>query len=382
MSDGGWPNGPNGPIGPQGFPVPPPNAPPGPGYSPGSIRNTLGSGLKNSGVFQKDGHVQNLRGGFIGSKQPPMAPNWGGAPPMNPQGSPPMGQSFGTQPGMGGPGMGQPGMGQPGMGQGMPGNQGGMIANQGGMPGGENMAYGQFMGGGGFNQPRQLVLQATQPGISGNGVATISPDNSFMLIANLPPPHSFLNQGSTGYSARTSAVYATYLVDKKGKNGFLAGILTPIGNGAYRAQFRSSVPLIPYERVIVSVENPQALGQAPNGPIILKVKEPMGAAAFLSPMKRAAGSVWGKISGLRKKPPVPVPPVGEGAAQGAAQGVTDGLIQGGIPAGSAPGMPGLPNMPSAPNMPGAPNIPGMQGILPQGVPPVPSPVNPMQLPPG
>jgi len=102
-------------------------------------------------------------------------------------------------------------------------------------------------------------------------------------------------------------MYATYLVDDKGKTGFLAGVLRPVGNGVYRAHFQSQVPLHHYSRVVVSVENPSQLGQAPNGPIILKVKEPMGMMAFLTPMKTTATSVWGKISGLisgRKKPAI------------------------------------------------------------------------------
>ncbi|KGP74972.1 hypothetical protein JT05_13235, partial [Desulfosporosinus sp. Tol-M] len=149
-------------------------------------------------------------------------------------------------------------------------------------------------------QARQLILQAAQQGIIGNGVATISPDNSFLLIANLPAPQTFLGQGQTG-------MYASYLVDDKGKTGFLAGVLRSVGNGVYRAHFHSQVPLHHYSRVVVSVENPAQLGQAPNGPIILKVKEPMGMMTFLTPMKNTATTVWGKISGLingRKKPAI------------------------------------------------------------------------------
>ena len=102
-------------------------------------------------------------------------------------------------------------------------------------------------------------------------------------------------------------MYAAYLVDDKGKTGFLAGVLRPVGNGVYRSLFQSQVPLHHYSRVVVSVENPAQLGQAPNGPIILKVKEPMGMMTFLSPMKTTATSIWGKISGLisgSKKPAI------------------------------------------------------------------------------
>jgi hypothetical protein len=230
---------------------------PSPKYGPpfqtpgGSIRNNLGSGLKQSGFFQKDGHINNLRGGFIGQKY---------AQPFIPDHS-----NF------------QAGMPTPG-GQAVP------------------HSYGNP------NPPRQLILQAAQEGFAGNGIATIAPDNSFFLVANLPLPQTFLNQGT--------AAYASYLVDNKGQTGFLAGILRPIGNGVYQTQFRSSVPLSHYNKVVVSVENPQYLGQAPNGPIILKVKEPMGAAAFLKPVKNVGGSIWEKVSGLfRGKSKVPVPPV-------------------------------------------------------------------------
>ena len=230
------------------------------GYSPGTIRNTLGSGLKASGFFQKDGQIQNSRGGFIGAKQP------------HPQGIP-----YQTPP-VQGTGF-------------IPQQQGGY--NQGLMytqGQGYNQGYNQSQG---YNQAqaRQLILEAAQQGIMGNGVATISADNTFLLIANLPAPQTFLGQGQTG-------MYAAYLVDDKGKTGFLVGILRSVGNGVYRAHFQSQVPLHHYSRVVVSVENPAQLGHAPNGPIILKVKEPMGMMAFLTPMKNTATTVWGKISGL------------------------------------------------------------------------------------
>lgn len=212
-------------------PYEPPNGQFGSGYSPGAIRNTLGSGLKASGFFQKDGQIQNMRGGFIGAKQPSYTGNQWQGPPVQ---------------------------------------------------GGSNYMPGQTL---------QLILQAAQEGINGNGVATISPDNNFLLIANLPPPQAFLGYGQQG-------VYAAYLVDEKGKTGFLAGSLRQVGNGVYRTQFQSPVPLHHYPRAIVSVENPTQLGQVPNGPIILKVKDPMGVMTFLRPMRNTASTVWGKITGL------------------------------------------------------------------------------------
>ncbi|MDP4159904.1 MAG: hypothetical protein Q8911_09125 [Bacillota bacterium] len=261
------PNEPNEPIEPQGFPMQLPNSQLGSGYSAGSIRNTLGSGLKASGFFQKDGKVQNLRGGFIGPKQPPtQGPLW--QPPLSAQG-----RGY-TQ--------------EQGYDQGMVNKKG---YYQGGY--GQGQVYNQV-------QTRQLILQPAQEGINGNGAATISPDNIFLLIANLPAPQTFLRQGQPG-------VYAAYLVDDKGTSGFLVGLLRSVGNGVYRAHFQSPVPLHHYSRVVVSVENPSMLGQAPFGPIILKVKEPIGMMTFLTPVKNAGSTVWGKISGLisgRKKPQI------------------------------------------------------------------------------
>jgi hypothetical protein len=265
---GNKPNVPYEPSGLPGYPTQLPNSQLGSGYSSGSIRNTLGSGLKASGIFQKDGQIQNLRGGFIGAKQPLSA----GIPWQSPQ---------------------------PGLNNIL--QQGGGYYNQGGY--GQGMGYnqGQFQGvNPGLNQVRQLILQAAQEGINGNGAATISADNSFLLIANLPVPQTFLGQGQTG-------MYAAYLVDDKGQTGFLAGVLQPVGNGVYRVHFQSPVPLHHYSRVVVSVENPAQLGQAPNGPIILKVKEPMGMMSFLNPMRKTATTVWGKITGLingRKQPAI------------------------------------------------------------------------------
>lgn len=215
----------------------------------GSIRNNLGSGLKQSGFFQKDGQLKNLRGGFIGQKQrQPFVQNYNYYQ------------------------------------AGMPAAGGQALAHSFGKP----------------NLPRQLILQAAQEGIAGNGIATIGADNSFYLVAYLPLPQTFLNQDT--------AAYASYLVDHKGQTGFLAGILRPIGNGVYQTQFQSPVPLSHYDKVVISVENPQYIRHAPNGPIILKVKEPMGAAAFLKPMKNVGDSLWKKVSGLfggKNKAPVP-----------------------------------------------------------------------------
>lgn len=290
------------------FGVQAPNGQLGPGYSPGSIRNTLGSGLKASGFFQKDGQIQNSRGGFIGAKQlPPQGVGYN------------QGQGYNQ-----GTGYNQsPGYNQGGYSQGY--NQGPGFTPGGGFPQGSNP---------GMNQPRQFILQAAQQGINGNGVATISPDNIFLLIANLPAPQTFLGQGQTG-------IYAAYLVDDKGQTGFLVGTLRSVGNGVYRAHFQSQVPLHYYSRVVVSVENPAQLGQAPNGPIILKVQEPMGVMTFLGPMKKATTSIWGKISGLisgRKKTPISpeAAPISPELLQSLNQmGV-------GSPTGSVPEMPPIP----------------------------------------
>lgn len=324
---GDQPNGPYEPIGPQGFPMQLPNGQLAPGYSPGSIRNTLGSGLKASGVFQKDGQIQNLRGGFIGAKQPPRT----GLPWQPPQPMPNMGNHLGQQ------GRYNQGVGY---------NQGIGYNQSSGYPSGYNNSPGYnqvpFPGNPGMNQPRQLILQGVHEGINGNGAATISLDNSFQLICNLPAPQTYLVQGQPG-------IYAAYLVDEKGKTGFLAGLLQPVGNGVYRTQFQSPVPLQHYSRVVVSVENPAQLGQAPNGPIILKVKEPMGMMTFLNPMKNTAKTVWGKVTGLfsgGKKPPITpeAPPINPELLESLNQmGVT--------PENMAPPIAPTPPAPPAPPMP-------------------------------
>ncbi|MGE4273826.1 MAG: hypothetical protein ACRKFN_12990 [Desulfitobacterium sp.] len=212
----------------------------GPGISPGgSIRNNLGSELKKRGFFQKDGQINNSRGGFFGAKP-------------HKQGAPQGGATMGVGPFSFLGGGGEPGA--PGM------------------------------------QPRQLFLEAAQQGINANGIASISNDNVFSCIANLPSP--------TTLTGRGPGTYAAYLVDNKGQTGFLAGILRPVGNGVYQAQFRSQVPLAHYSRVVISLENPQQLGHVPQGPIILQVKQAPGPIRFLSPIKKAGGSVWSKVSGL------------------------------------------------------------------------------------
>ncbi|AGA70536.1 hypothetical protein Desdi_3135 [Desulfitobacterium dichloroeliminans LMG P-21439] len=212
----------------------------GPGMTPGgSIRNNLGSELKKRGFFQKDGQINNSRGGFFGAKP-------------HKQGIPQGGGAMGVGPFSFLGGGGEPGA--PGM------------------------------------QPRQLFLEAAQQGINANGIASISNDNVFSCIANLPSPSTLIGGGP--------GTYAAYLVDSKGQTGFLAGILRPVGNGVYQAQFRSQVPLAHYSRVVISVESPQQLGHVPQGPIILQVKQSPGPIRFLTPIKKAGGSVWGKVSGL------------------------------------------------------------------------------------
>lgn len=221
-----------GPMGPSGMQVPG-------GMSGGTIRNNLGAELKKRGVFQKDGQINNLRGGFFGAKPHKQA----------------------AQP-----------------------------------EGGGSMKVGpfSFLGGGGpgpaGTQPRQLVLEAAQEGMNANGIASISPDNVFSCIANLPSPSTLVGRGA--------GTYAAYLVDSKGQTGFLAGVLRPVGNGVYQAQFRSQVPLNQFSRVVITVENPQQLGHVPQGPIVLQVKQAAGPIRFLAPIKKAGGSVWGKITGL------------------------------------------------------------------------------------
>lgn len=244
----------------------------------GSLRNTLGSELKRSGVFQKDGRINNSRGGFIGQKK---------------------GRGISVNQGTGFAGQNPPVLSPNET------NQKKSLGGGGTMGKGPFSNLGSGMGGMKMYQPKQLILEPAQQGIAGNGIATISPDNSFNLVANLPPPHTLM-----GYGSHT---YAAYLVDSKSKNGFLAGVLRPVGNGVYQAQFQSQVPLVHYNRVIISMENPMQLGHSPAGPIILKVKESMGAVAFLAPIKSVGGGIWRRVSGLFKRKTVePEVPIGEG----------------------------------------------------------------------
>ncbi|KTE92249.1 hypothetical protein [Desulfitobacterium hafniense] len=219
----------------------------------GSIRNNLGSELKKRGFFQKDGQINNSRGGVFGAKSY--------KPATQPQGGKTMTGPFSFL--SSGGGAGAPGM-----------------------------------------QPRQLVLEAAQPGVNANGIASISNDNVFSCIANLPSPNSLVGRVGT---------YAAYLVDSKAQTGFLAGVLRPVGNGVYQAQFRSQVPLHHYSRVIITVENPQQLGHVPQGPIILQVRQAPGPIRFLAPIKKAGGSVWGKVTGLVQRRS-PAPEIMEGVA--------------------------------------------------------------------
>lgn len=142
-------------------------------------------------------------------------------------------------------------------------------------------------GGGGTMESRHLNLVASE-GFSGNGMATIGIDNNFSLVAHLPPTHTM--------SPHAPAVYAAYLVDAKGKNGFYAGTLKPAGRGVYQANFRSPVPLAHYNKVVISLENPQGISQAPQGPIVMKVKE--GILDGFGPAKEKGGEVWGKVKGF------------------------------------------------------------------------------------
>ena len=135
--------------------------------------------------------------------------------------------------------------------------------------------------------PRQLNLVASE-GFSGNGMASIGMDNTFSVIAHMPPPHTV-----SGYPA----VYAAYLVDAKGKSGFFAGTLKPAGNGMYQASFRSPVPLVHYDKVVISLESPQSIMQSPQGPIVMKVKEGVFGGG-LEPVKRIGGDVWGRVKGF------------------------------------------------------------------------------------
>lgn len=314
-------------------------------YSPGTLRDTLGSGLKRSGFFSKDGQIQNMRGGFFGpknsqvpgqvatpqplpqamptsvqpsgqqtpawthpSQQYPVFPDY--ASQLGAQGQSPYATNPVAQPNTVSPQnyvpqtnvlpqsnmAAQPNpMAQQKPAQALPQYQ--PTPNhmspyqQGQIPQGLQAPQAPPPG------PRQYVLQAAFEGVSGNGVATITPDNAFLLVATLPQPQTFA-QGNFG------AVYAAYLVDKKGTSGFMAGILKNLGSGIYQVQFKSPIPLVHYDKVVVSVESPQNLGQAPNGTIVLKVKDAVTVGTFLNPIKDVGGSIFEKISKLiQKKPP-------------------------------------------------------------------------------
>jgi len=135
--------------------------------------------------------------------------------------------------------------------------------------------------------PRHLNLVPVD-GFSGNGMASIGLDNTFSVIAHLPPPHTVSSY---------PAVYAAYLVDAKGQNGFYAGTLKPVGNGMYQTSFRSPVPLVHYDKVIVSLESPQSIMQSPQGPIVMKVKEGLFGGG-LEPVKKVGGELWGRVKGF------------------------------------------------------------------------------------
>lgn len=159
---------------------------------------------------------------------------------------------------------------------------------------------------GGGQGPRQLTLMASE-GFSGNGMATIGMDNTFSVLANLPPVHMI--------SPHAPAVYAAYLVDKRGQNGFYAGTLRPAGNGMFQASFRSPIPLVHYDKVVISAENPRNIMQAPQGPIVLSAKGG-GLIDALGPVKEKGGELWGKFRGFiserfggRQTAPPEQPPV-------------------------------------------------------------------------
>lgn len=206
-----------------------------------------------------------------------------------------------------------------------------------------SQGFGGMMGGSPMG-PRQLSLAASE-GFSGNGMATIGDDNMFSVIAHLPPTHTF--------SPHAPAVYAAYLVDGKGKNGFYAGTLKAAGNGMYQTNFRSPVPLVHYDKVVISLESPQSIMQAPQGPIVMMVKD--GFMGKLGPVKKVGGDMWGKVKGfvgnrfgggkevVPEQPALPQPPVQQYSAQQSypqqiiqQRGPQPGSYQGGISQGGYP----------------------------------------------
>ncbi|MDR3269908.1 MAG: hypothetical protein LBT32_00110 [Peptococcaceae bacterium] len=150
---------------------------------------------------------------------------------------------------------------------------------------------------------REWRLQTIQPGIPGSGLAVVAGDSKFLLMAYLPSPQALAQM--TG--GNISAGYVCYLADSKGKTGFMVGVLNHSGNGMYQLFFQSPVPLTPYARVLVSLENLQKAGQVPKGRILLSGSTSGSPLIWFKPMgkvAKSAGSALGKaIGGLIKRKP-------------------------------------------------------------------------------
>ena len=211
-----------------------------------------------------------------------------------------------------------------------------------------------------FGPNRELILQPVE-GVSGNGIAIIGGDNVFSVTAYLPPP-SMLYPNSV-------AIYAVYLVDQGSKNGFYAGTLSSGGGGVYQMQFKSTVPLVHYKKVVVSIENPQNLRHAPQGPIVLKVKEGIGAATVVEPVKKVGKFMWEKVNNLigglsGNKEQQEIPQEQQGAPQG--QGQYQGAPQGRVNTGGQHIGPGIEAVQPSSNSLNPGTIGGkIQNVIPQ-----------------
>lgn len=144
-------------------------------------------------------------------------------------------------------------------------------------------------------KPKQFNLKAAGMGQSGTGIATINDANTFSLIANnLPDPAGFPTN-----SQQPPPVYVAYLTNRKGQGSFSVGQLYPLGGGTYRAFFQSNVPFYDYDQVVVSLENPYSIGNAPIGPVVLASATGAGI-SLPKPVSNFFSSTWEKIKGVGK----------------------------------------------------------------------------------
>jgi len=144
-------------------------------------------------------------------------------------------------------------------------------------------------------KPKQFSLSSVGGGQQGSGIATINNANNFSLIANnLADPMEFQTNPQ-----EPSRVYVAYLTNRKGQGSFSVGQLHPLGGGTYRVFFQSNVPFYDYDQVVVSLENPYAIGNSPLGPVVLASAAGAGI-SLPKPVRNFFGGAWGKVKGIGK----------------------------------------------------------------------------------